>query len=92
MITFINILASSGPYGPLFARYGYLGKDAFFLIGISLTKAFHVAQIYPYLHKMVSSSMRFYVWTYLCYRECFCRTYCWQELHFEFSRQNLSKN
>ena len=25
------------------------------------------------------------VWTNLCYRECFCKTNCWQELHFEFS-------
>ena len=28
----------------------------------------------------------------LCYRECFCKTNCWQELHFEFSRQNLNRN
>ena len=32
------------------------------------------------------------VWTNLCYRECFCKTSCWQELHFEFSRQNLNRN
>ena len=32
------------------------------------------------------------VWTNLCYRECFCKTNCWQELHFEFSRQNLNRN
>ena len=32
------------------------------------------------------------VWTNLCYRECFCKTICWQDLHFEFSRQNLNKN
>ena len=24
------------------------------------------------------------VWTNLYYRECFCKTNCWQELHFEF--------
>ena len=31
------------------------------------------------------------VWTNLCYRECFCKTNCWQEVHFEFSRQNLNR-
>ena len=25
-------------------------------------------------------------------RECFCKTNCWQELHFEFSRQSLNRN
>ena len=32
------------------------------------------------------------VWTNLCYRVCFWKTSCWQELHFEFSRQNLNRN
>ena len=32
------------------------------------------------------------IWTILCYMECFCKTSCWQELHFEFSRQNLNRN
>ena len=32
------------------------------------------------------------VWTNLCYRECFSVTNCWQELHFEISRQNLNRN
>ena len=32
------------------------------------------------------------VWTNLCYREYFCKTNCWQDLHFEFSRQNLNRN
>ena len=50
-------LASSGPYGPLLARSGYLGKDSF-LIRISLTKAFPVAQICPNLHKIVYSKVR----------------------------------
>ena len=27
------------------------------------------------------------VWTNLCYRECFC----WQKLHFEFSRQHFEQ-
>ena len=31
------------------------------------------------------------VWTNLCYRECFCKTNCWQELHFEFSRQKFEQ-
>ena len=28
----------------------------------------------------------------LCYRECFCKNNCCQELHFEFSCQNLNRN
>ena len=32
------------------------------------------------------------VWTNLCDRESFSVTNCWQELHFEFSRQNLNQN
>ena len=32
------------------------------------------------------------VWTNLCDRESFSVTNCWQELHFEFSRQNLNRN
>ena len=31
------------------------------------------------------------VLTNLCYRECFCKTNCWQELHFEFSRQKFEQ-
>ena len=31
------------------------------------------------------------VWTNLCYRECFCKTICWQDLHFEFYRQILNR-
>ena len=32
------------------------------------------------------------VWMNLCYRECFCKTICWHQLHFEFSCQNLNRN
>ena len=32
------------------------------------------------------------VWTNLCYRESFSVTNCWQELRFEFSRQNYNRN
>ena len=32
------------------------------------------------------------VWTNPCDRESFSVTNCWQELHFEFSRQNLNQN
>ena len=32
------------------------------------------------------------VWTNLCYRESWSATNCWQELHFEFSRQNSNRN
>ena len=31
-------------------------------------------------------------WTNLCYREYFCKTNCWKEVHFEFSCQNLNRN
>ena len=50
-----------------------------FLPTISLTKAFPVAQICPNLHKIVAAGNDFMqVWTYLGYRECFCKTNCWQ--------------
>ena len=32
------------------------------------------------------------LWTNLCNWICFCETNCCQELHFEFSRQNLNRN
>ena len=53
-LLFLPKLASSGPYGPLLARSGYLGKD--FSHRHSLTKVFPVAQICPNLQKIVSSS------------------------------------
>ena len=31
------------------------------------------------------------VWTNLCYRECFCEANCWQEFHYEFSRQRFEQ-
>ena len=28
----------------------------------------------------------------LWYRECYCKTYCWKELNFQFSPKNLNRN
>ena len=33
-----------------------------------------------------------YLTRFASYRECFCKNNCWQELHFEFSRQNLKRS
>ena len=63
-----------------------------FLPTISLTKAFPAAQIRPNLQKSFPAADFIQVWTNLWYRECFCKTNCWQDLHFEFCRQNLNRN
>ena len=44
------------------------------LICFSLTKAF----------QLLGTNLCKYVWTNLCYRECFRKTNFWQKLHFDF--------
>ena len=75
----VNTTRFVGALRPLLARSGYPGQDASFYNN-------------PMVMICATVNNFLWVWTNLCYRECFCKTNIWEELHFEFSRQNLNRN